>query len=199
METPKTIIFAGRSGCGKGTQLKLLQTALMAADPNRAVFSSITGDMFRTFFTEGTYTSEHAKDITAQGKLQPLFLTIWLWANGLVKDFDPNKHLFIDGYPRRLEEAVAVDSMLSFYDRKDTIILNFVVSRETSKERMLTRGRADDTAENAETRLDWYDKEVAPAIDYFRNKEGYIFVDIDGERSIDEIHKDILEKLNLTA
>src|SRR4051812_31158707 len=138
MNTPTTIIFAGRSGCGKGTQLKLLREYLEKADPSRTVFSSVTGDMFRSFFESGTLSGDRAKEVTARGELQPLFLTVWLWADGLVQSFDPAQHLFIDGYPRRIEESIAVDSMLGFYERKEVIVLNFSVSRQTSKQRMLS-------------------------------------------------------------
>ncbi len=195
--TPRTFIFAGRSGCGKGTQLKLLREKLAASDPSRPITASVTGDMFRAFFSEHSYTSERAQALTAAGKLQPLFLTIWLWAKGFVESYDPEAHLFIDGYPRRAEESVAVDSLLSFYGRENIVVLNFNVSRESSKARMLSRGRDDDTPENAETRLDWYDTEVAPAIEWFRNRPGYVFLDIDGERSIEEIHQDISNQIGL--
>lgn len=195
--TPKTFIFTGRSGCGKGTQLKLLKEYLEKSNPDQPSFMSVTGDMFRSFFETNTYTSGLAKELTAQGKLQPLFLTIWLWSKGFVDNYNPQSNIFIDGYPRRHEEAVAVDSLLNFYKRENVIVLNFVVSRDTSKARMLSRGRSDDTAENAETRLDWYDREVTPAIDFFRNKEGYTFLDIDGEKPIEEIHLDIINKLKI--
>ena len=193
---PQTFIFAGRSGCGKGTQLKLLREYLEQKNPMVKSFSSITGDMFRSFFEHDDYTSAHAKELTARGELQPLFLTIWLWAKSIIENYSPEANIFIDGYPRRIEEAIAVDSMLNFYDRKNVIVLNFNVSRETSKARMLGRNRSDDTAENAETRLNWYDEDVTPAIDFFRNKPGYVFLDIDGEKPIDEIHKDIINKLS---
>ena len=157
----------------------------------------MTGDGFRSFFEESTYTSSLSKELTNAGKLQPLFLTIWLWANAFVREFKPDQHVFIDGYPRRLEEAVAVDSAISFYGRTDVVVLNFVVSRETSKGRMLSRARSDDTPANIEERLNWYDTEVTPAVEFFRNKPGYTFIDIDGEKPIDEIHKDIISKLNL--
>jgi adenylate kinase len=194
--TPKTFIFTGRSGCGKGTQLKLLKEYLEKNNPGQSSFMSVTGDMFRSFFETNTYTSTIAKDLTARGELQPLFLTIWLWAKSFVEGYNPESNVFIDGYPRRIEEAIAVDSLLKFYKRENVIVLNFVVSRDTSKARMLSRGRADDTVENAETRLNWYDKDVTPAIDFFRTKEGYVFLDIDGEQPIQKIHEDIINKLS---
>lgn len=195
MTQPLTFIFAGRSGCGKGTQLKLLKKYLSEVDPNHPQFDFATGDGFRKLFEGQTLTAELSKKITHQGKLQPLFLTIWLWANEFVKNLTPEQHLFIDGYPRRFAESEAVDSALKFYNRAKPIVLNFIVSRESSRARMLSRGRADDTPELAEERLNWYDEKVTPAIDFFRNNEDYIFLDINGEQTIEAIHQDIINRL----
>lgn len=194
--TPYTFIFAGRSGCGKGTQLKLLQRYLSEKDPGTTQFAFATGDAFRALFGTGSYTAELAQEVTNRGGLQPLFLTIAMWGNAFVQNVTPETQIFIDGYPRVLEEAIAVDSALSFYKRPKPIVLNFVVSRESSKARMLGRGRADDTVENIEERLNWYDTKVTPAIEYFRGRNEYIFWDIDGEKSIEEIHADIINRLN---
>lgn len=193
--TPYTFIFAGRSGCGKGTQLKLLQKYLTAQSPTTPQFAFATGDAFRSLFETGSYTAGLAQEITKKGGLQPLFLTIALWGSAFIQNMTPKTHVFIDGYPRVFEEALAVDSALAFYQRPKPIVLNFVVSRESSKARMLGRGRADDTPENIEERLNWYDDKVTPAIEYFRNRKEYIFWDIDGEKSIEDIHADIINRL----
>jgi adenylate kinase family enzyme len=149
---PQTFIFFGRSGCGKGTQLKLLRDYLNKEDKNRNQFAFCTGDGFREFFNKGTYSSNLAKAITARGELQPLFLTISLWGNAFLDGLELDDHVFIDGYPRRDTEALVLDSALKFYQRNNVTMIDFIVSRETSKKRMLLRGRADDTEENAETR-----------------------------------------------
>ena len=195
MNKPQTFIFFGRSGCGKGTQLKLLREYLSNIDGNRKHFSFSTGDGFREFFNKNSYSSNLSKAITDKGMLQPLFLTISLWGNAFLNDLEPDNHVFIDGYPRREEEAVVVDSALKFFNREDVIILDFIVSRETSKKRMIGRGRADDTEENTEVRLDWYDKDVTPAITYLKNLPGYIYLPIDGEGSIESIQEEIINKL----
>jgi len=192
---PQTFIFFGRSGCGKGTQLKLLRDYLNKEDENRKHFAFSTGDGFREFFGKNTYASNISKDITAEGKLQPLFLTISLWGNAFLNNLEEDNHVFIDGYPRRQEEAVVVDGALKFFNRNDVIILDFDVSRETSKKRMLLRGREDDTEANAETRLDWYDRDVTPAINYLKNQSGYTYISVDGERGIEEIHEEIIKKI----
>ncbi len=195
MNKPQVFIFMGRSGCGKGTQLKLLQDYIKETFPSDGQFALSTGDAFRNLFNKDTYASNLSKDITSKGELQPLFLTISLWGNAFLNDLKENDHMFIDGYPRREAEAIAVSSMLSFFKRESPIILDFIVSRETSAERMTLRARADDTPENIETRLDWYEKDVMPAISYMKNQPGYIYIQIDGEKSIEEIHNELINKL----
>lgn len=195
MNKPQTFIFFGRSGCGKGTQIKLLREYLEKEDGERKHFSFSTGDGFREFFSTETYASNLSKGITANGLLQPLFLTVSLWGNAMLNKLEQNDHMFIDGYPRRREEAEMVDGALKFFNRDQIIILDFIVSRETSKKRMLSRGRYDDTEENTETRLDWYDKDVTPAIEYLKGQPGYIYIEVDGEGTIEKIHEDIINKI----
>lgn len=192
---PQTFIFFGRSGCGKGTQLKLMREYFNKIDSNKEHFSFSTGDGFRDFFLKETYASNLSKKITEGGNLQPLFLTISLWGNSLIDNLKPQMHMFIDGYPRREAESVVLDEALKFFKRDQVIILDIIVSRETSKNRMLKRGRSDDTEENTEVRLDWYDNEVIGAINYLKSEKNYIYIPIDGEGAIESIHSDIINKI----
>lgn len=195
MKDPYTFIFAGRSGCGKGTQAKLLKEYLKSQDSNLALFEYSTGDGFRKFIEGDSYSSNLARDIQNKGELQPLFLTISMWASAFRDGLKPEDNIFIDGYPRVEAEAVAVVSALKFYERKTPIIIDFKVSRESSKERMEKRGRSDDTPENIEKRLNWYDRDVVPAIEYLKKQDGYIYWEVDGERPIEPIHEDIISRI----
>jgi adenylate kinase family enzyme len=196
MTKPYTFIFVGRSGCGKGTQLKLLRDYVSNNFPNEGQFAFSTGDAFRELFTKDTYSSNLAKDITSRGALQPLFLTISMWGNAFLNTLKKDDHVFIDGYPRVEAEAVAMSSMLSFFNRATPVILDFQVSRETSAERMRIRAREDDIPENIETRLDWYERDVVPAVTYLKNQPGYVYIVLDGEKSIEEIHTSVITQFN---
>lgn len=195
IKKPQTIILFGRSGCGKGTQLKLIKEYFDKEDQNRKQIIFTTGDSFREFFSKNTHASNLAKSITAKGLLQPLFLTISLWANTFLNNLEQDDHLFIDGSPRRKDEAIALDSAIKFFNREDVLLVDLIVSRDTSKKRMLGRKRPDDTEENTEVRLDWYDKEVVPAIEYLKNQSGYIYMEVDGEGDIQKIYEEIINKI----
>jgi adenylate kinase family enzyme len=65
------------------------------------------------------------------------------------------------------------------------------------KERMLSRKRKDDTEEKIENRLNWFEKRVVKAIDFFREDDYYDFIEVDGSKGIEEIHKYILEKTRI--
>ncbi|MCG2695243.1 nucleoside monophosphate kinase, partial [Candidatus Parcubacteria bacterium] len=171
----KTYIFIGRSGCGKGTQIDLLSEKLKEKNPDIGINYVSTGGDLREFWKEDSYTHKLSKEIVDNGGLQPEFLVIYLWGKDLVKDMNGNEHLIFDGTPRRLNEAEVLDSAIKFYQRKNPTVVYMNVSREWSTERLLGRGRSDDDAEQIKKRLDWFDKDVIPAIEYLKNDPLYNF------------------------
>jgi adenylate kinase family enzyme len=105
------------------------------------------------------------------------------------------EHLILDGTPRSLLEVQVLDTAMEFYGRKDIYVIHLEVSRQWSEDRMVARKRADDTLEDIKKRLDWFDKDVAPALDYYRNHPNYKYIKINGERTIEEIKADIQKSL----
>ena len=193
----KTYIFSGRSGCGKGTQVNLLVKTLQEKDPNRAIVHLETGNLFREFIKGNTYSQQMAKDILDKGGLQPEFLAIHLWSNFFIEQMNKDVHLIIDGTPRKAHEAIVLDSAIKFYERENPTFVFLNVSRDWSEKHLLSRKRADDTEEDIKARLDWYEAEVVPAVDYFRNNKDYKFIDIKGEQTIEEVHNDMIKVLEL--
>lgn len=189
----RVILFFGRSGCGKGTQAKLLANVLKSQ--GREVIYAETGSKFREFLNTDNYFGKLVGNILKDGKLIPVFLPIWIWTDILVKNFTGEQDLVLDGLCRRFEESVALDSAFNFYKIEKPNIVLMNVSKEWSYSRMMERKRADDTPEKIQNRLDWYEKDVIPSVEYFRNKPGYNFVEINGEQSIEDVHKDIINKL----
>ncbi len=198
--TPQTFVFIGRSGCGKGTQVELLQKHLAEHDPGTPIFYVETGERFRNFIGTEGYTNSLANNIQKVGGLQPAFLAVWMWSNILIEELTPTQHLIIDGTPRKLGEAIIFTEAMKFYSRTATVV-HINVSREWSEKRLAERNRSDDELAVIKKRLDWFDTDVVPAIDYFRTKAhsaGDVnFLDINGEQTIEEVHADILKQINL--
>lgn len=195
--TQQTFIFIGRSGCGKGTQAKLLSDYLKKMDPNRDVLYIQSGAEFREFVKGQSATQKRAKDIQDVGGLQPEFLAIYMWVNVLVNQYKENEHIIMDGMPRKFHEAGVLDSIFDFYKIQRPCVINIDISKDISIDRMLARKRSDDTREDIEERLSWYETDVVPAIGYYQDNKNYRFIKLDGERPIEEIHKDIVGHLNI--
>ena len=189
----KAFIFFGRSGCGKGTQAKLLADFLKMK--NREVIYTETGNQFREFIKSENYSGKLASNILKEGGLIPVFLPIWIWTGIMVNNFTGEQDLILDGVCRRYEEAVALDSAFDFYkiEKPNVILIN--VSKDWSYTRMIERKRADDTPEKIQNRLTWYEKDVLPSIEYFRKNAGYNFIEINGEQSVEDVHQDIISAL----
>ena len=190
----KAFLFFGRSGCGKGTQAKLLADFLKAK--GREVIYLETGTHFREFIKKENYSSKLAEHILKNGDLIPVFLPIWIWTNVLVNNFSGKQDLILDGLCRRRAESEALDSAFDFYKIEKLNIILMNVSKDWSYARMIERKRADDTPEKIQNRLDWYERDVIPSFEYFRPKTGYNFIEINGEQSVEKVHQDIIKALN---
>jgi len=189
----KAIVFFGRSGCGKGTQAVLLADILKAK--GQEVIYVETGSRFREFMKTENYSAKIVKKILSEGALIPVFLPIWIWGGIFVEKYTGTQDLVLDGLCRRLEESVALDSAFDFYQIKNPDIILINVSKDWSYTRMMERKRADDTPEKIQNRLDWYEKDVLPSVEYFRGKPGYNFIEINGEQPIAKVHEDIIKAL----
>lgn len=192
---PGVFNFIGRSGCGKGTQVSLLMDFLKAKDPKRDIVYLQTGKQFREFIVGDTYTQKVSKELYERGGLFPEFLAINMWSNFFVKNMKPDAHVMIDGSPRKIGEAEIFDSAAKFYGWEKPHILFVNVSREWATERLLSRGRAqDDKAESIKSRQDWYDTDVSKVVEFYKNSSICEFHEINGEQSIEDVHKEIVQK-----
>ena len=189
-----TIIFIGRSGCGKGTQAGLLKNRIADLDPdNRQILYVETGDHYRSFVRSKSFSAKLANDMYEKGELAPDFIGCWLWGNVLIEELEENMHLVFDGASRSLLEAQVLTSALKFYKRDKPTVIYIDVSNKWSDERLLARGRQDDSSlSKINKRLKWFDDEVMPAIEYFRTNPLYRFLEINGEQSAEKVHADII-------
>ena len=198
MDIAKTVIFIGPQGSGKGTQIASLREYLEARDPAQPVVDIQTGRRFRALAAKGEgYTEQHVAETLESGVLQPLFLSVNLWADAMREHLDDESHLLIDGFPRIKAEAEVLESALHFYQRHQVDVINLDTPEEVVRTRMQERARSDDTMESIEARLDWYRKEVMPVIEYYRSRTGATVHDIDGAQPIEAVQSAIRTALEI--
>jgi adenylate kinase family enzyme len=193
-------IFIGRSGCGKGTQAELLKTYLenknQSTNESTKVLHITTGGGFRDFVNNGTLSASLAKNINDAGGLQPEFLAIWNWSNIFINTLTGNETVMLDGAPRRLIEVTALHSAIDFYNYKNVTVIYLDVTEGWAIEKLVARGREDDsTSDEIQKKMDWFKADILPVVDWYKNDPEYKFLHINGERSIDDIHADILSRL----
>jgi adenylate kinase family enzyme len=194
---PHTFLFFGRSGSGKGTQAKLLINFLEKLELAHKVVYIETGAKLREFSEEVGLSAKQTKEVMAEGGLLPSFIPIWIWTNYFVRHLNGDEHMILDGLSRRPYEAPILDDALQFYNREQPFVLIISVSREWAKDHLLKRGRADDSNLDIDARLDWFDTNVAPTIDYYKKKPYYRVIEINGEQPIEAVFAEILQKTGL--
>lgn len=189
-----TVIFIGRSGCGKGTQAALLMDRIHKHDPEkRQILYVETGERFRQFIRGEGFSAKLSKEIYKKDLRQPDFLGCFMWATMLVEELDEHMHIVFDGAPRSAPEAALVTTALKFYKREKPTVVYINVSRKWSEERLLARGRMDDkTLDKINKRLNWFDEDVLPAIEYFKKDKFYRFIEVNGEQKIEKVHADLV-------
>lgn len=190
----QTFIFFGQVGSGKGTQIKLLTTYLNNKD-NKEVIYGGTGDAFRKILSTDNFTAKIIKDSVIKGELQPDFLTSALFTNILISSIEEDKHLITDGYPRTVPQSESFEAMMKFFKRENIKIIFIELSEEEAMKRNLLRAREDDTEEGLRRRFNEYKNNVIPAINYFKEKDGYEIFHINGEQIVEDVHRDIIKAL----
>jgi adenylate kinase len=179
----KIFVFLGPPGVGKGTQ-----AALLAKDVGLPHIS--TGDLFRDHLKRDTPLGKKAKGYMNEGKLVPDELVVDLVMDRIANK-DCGKGFILDGFPRTVNQDVALSKALKAAGEKVTAALLFDAPRETVVARIAGRaakeGRADDTPETVRKRLAEYDAQTGPLTPHYR-KQG-VLKDFDATAGIEEIHK----------
>ncbi|MFT5179943.1 MAG: adenylate kinase family enzyme [Candidatus Paceibacteria bacterium] len=194
----QTIIFVGKSGSGKGTQAEKMIEYINAND-DKSVFHLEAGQRFRDFISKNnTYASELSKGINEEGELQPAFLSVWAWGGELVCELEKEEHLLIDGTPRRVIESSMLDDALEFFKRENITVVYINIGDDVATERLKERGRSDDLdVRDISKRLEWFSKDVIPVIELYKTRTNVRYIELDGTKDIDSVHKEIVKGLNV--
>jgi adenylate kinase len=186
------LLVLGPQGAGKGTQAKRISEEY-------GIPHVSTGDMFRAL-DESSELGRKVKSIMDSGELVPDEVTIAMIEDRL-NSSDAANGFVLDGFPRNLAQADALDAMLSGIGRGLDAILFFNVPDEVGLERALKRaeleGRSDDTPEVIAKRLDVYHSETEPIVEHYRTTGK--LVPLHAERSVEEVWREISEALQQVA
>ncbi|MGY6587118.1 MAG: adenylate kinase [Wenzhouxiangella sp.] len=184
------IVFLGPPGSGKGTQATLLKERL-------GVPHISTGELLRAAVAAKTPLGLQAKAAMDAGELVSDELVLGLIEERMASD-DTAKGYILDGYPRNLAQAEALDQVLGSLNRPVQKALALMVDEEQIVQRLAKRaemeGRSDDTEEVVRHRLAVYREQTAPVADHYRAKG--ILVDIDGVGTIEEINQRLQDALD---
>ena len=192
---PMAYVFIGRSGSGKGTQVQLLKDEF---NKDTIKFLHIeTGSLLRAYAKGDSYVQKIVKNLIESGQLAPDPVIVGLWINYIVNNFTGTEQLIFDGAPRKLIEAVFLDNTMRFLNIQKYKILFIDVSRENCTQRLLARSRSDDNVAAIENRMNWFDRDVMPAVEFFRTNKDCIMLDINGEQTPEAIHDEIMRKTHL--
>ena len=189
------ILLLGAQGSGKGTQAKLISKTY-------GIPQIATGDMIREMKELDTPLGREVKAVYDAGELVNDELMIRL-IDGRLDRGDTLPGFVLDGFPRTMAQAEALDALLARLGRGLDVVLEFqIADRQTLLGRMLKRaaeeGRSDDTPEAIRRRLELYDRETAPLVEYYRSTRGNV-VGIHADRAVDDVFAEIRDALDQVA
>jgi len=157
------LIFLGAPGAGKGTQAKSLAT--LGQIPHIS-----TGEILRGAVAQQSPLGLQAQSYMDQGNLVPDQLVIALIRERLSQP-DAQKGWILDGFPRNETQAAFLDQLLVEIDQTYSYAVNLEVPDDVLVQRMLGRGRKDDTEEVIRRRLQVYHDQTAPLIDFYQTRQ----------------------------
>jgi adenylate kinase len=207
------VVLMGGPGAGKGTQARRLKDAL-------GIPQIASGDLFREHLSNDTDLGKLARKYIDRGDLVPDEVTVAMVKERLSRE-DCSTGAILDGFPRTIAQAENLDDLLATMNEQITVVPYIHVDSEILLKRLAGRWtcranghvfhelfsppqvsgvcdndgselyqRDDDTAETHRRRIEVYTEQTAPLLDYYRDKK--LLVEIDGERSIDEIQRDLI-------
>ncbi|RDI46137.1 adenylate kinase [Nocardia mexicana] len=177
------LVLLGPPGAGKGTQAELLSDKL-------GVPHISTGNLFRANIDQQTPLGREAKKYLDAGNLVPSDVTNRM-VEARIAEPDAANGFVLDGYPRTVDQAEALEKMLKEAGFELDAVLSFEVSEDVVVGRMMGRGRADDTEEVIRNRMRVYREETEPLLEHY---DGLV-VSVDGVGEVEEVNNRLLRAL----
>jgi len=184
------LLLLGAPGSGKGTQAARLKDSL-------GVPHISTGDLLRAEVAAGSRLGREAKEVMARGELVSDAILLGMLEDRFSRP-DTANGFILDGYPRNLAQAAALDQLLSRLGQPMDYAVQLDVGSELLVERIAGRAqaedRADDNPDAVRKRLQVYDSQTAPVIDFYR-QHGQLTV-VDGVGALDQVFARIIEAIS---
>jgi adenylate kinase len=177
------MLFIGPPGAGKGTQAGKVAARL-------GIPHISTGEMFRDHVARGTALGKQVEAIMAAGDYVPDELTVAMLEERIAQD-DAVGGFILDGFPRTAAQVVSLDQLLG--DEGLQVVVVFRVDEDELTDRLLSRGRADDTEETIRNRFKIYTEQTQPLIDMYEDRSLTVYVDGIGE--VEEVTERILSAI----
>jgi adenylate kinase len=181
------LLIIGPQGAGKGTQAGLLCDEL-------GIPHVSTGDLFRANIGGRTELGLLVQKYLDAGELVPDEVTQQMVADRLAQP-DAEAGFLLDGFPRNIGQAEWLADLLERRATPVDAVVVLTAPDEVLTERMLARGRADDTPEAIRTRLDIYHSETLPLIDWYGDRVARV----DGVGTVEEVHRRVLAAIGVTG
>ncbi len=185
------LVIFGPPGAGKGTQSKFIAKKFN-------LFQLSTGEFLRREMLKNTEIGKNISSVINSGALVSDQIVSDL-IEKIISDNQYQNKIIFDGYPRNLKQAKNLDNLLYKYNQKIDLVLKLSVTLETIKKRISERrtqeNRTDDKEAIAIKRYETYEKSTEPVIDYYKKLN--LLKVIDGEKSIDQINKEISDIISL--
>ncbi len=188
------LIFLGPPGAGKGTQAQRFQERY-------GLVQLSTGDMLRAAIDAGSSLGNKVKDIMARGDLVPDDVVVGIIAERIGQP-DIRAGYILDGFPRNVPQAEALDEMLRLRNDKLDGVIELRVDKSALLGRIETRAaetvggpRDDDNAEALNKRLEVYNAQTAPLVEYYGRRG--VLKTVDGMQDVDQVTHQIEALLGL--
>ena len=187
------LVLLGAPGSGKGTQATRLREHLQVPHIS-------TGELLRAAVASGSVLGLQAKAVMEAGNLVSDDIVLGMLEERLLKS-DTGNGFIMDGYPRNLVQARALDALLARIGQPADVAVQLDVATDLLVDRLSGRakleGRADDSPDAVRKRLAVYSEQTAPVVDFYRNQGKLACVH--GEGGMDEVFVRILEAINPTS
>ena len=184
------LVLLGAPGSGKGTQAARLKEHLQVPHIS-------TGDLLRAEVAAGSKLGLAAKEVMARGELVSDEILLGMLEDRFSRP-DTRGGFILDGYPRNQAQADALDKLLARLGQPFDFAVQLEVATELLVERIAGRaaaeGRADDNPESVRKRLQVYESQTAPVIEFYR-QHGQLTV-VDGVGSLDDVFTRIIETIS---